>query len=51
MPGLVAFELYAQVAQQLEGRNYADWMNDGRGYFFLGPRHPEGQGSWTHTSR
>jgi hypothetical protein len=37
---MAAMELYSQVAQHLDGRNYTEWLNDGRGYFFLGPRHP-----------
>lgn len=38
--GLAALELYAEVAQQLSGDNYRQWMADGLGYFDLGKRHP-----------
>lgn len=38
--GLVALEMYAEVAQQLSGDNYRHWMADRRGYFDLGKRHP-----------
>lgn len=39
-PGLAVLELYTQVAQHLKGTNYIDWLNDGRGYCFLGPTQP-----------
>lgn len=39
-PGLPALEVYAQVGQHLDGLNFQNWMANGRGYFYLGPRHP-----------
>lgn len=38
--GLAALEMYVAVAQHLKGQHYLDYMEDGLGYFNLGPKHP-----------